>query len=85
MPQLAQAWQDPARCIVMPHCIQIGASGSAVRARLSARSIAVGDDGGSTANSPDVVVATASSTPGRVCWVRSPVVKIPISERSSAS
>ena len=26
VPQLGQAWQEPARCIWMPHCMQMGAS-----------------------------------------------------------
>ena len=26
LPQLGQAWQEPARCIWTPHCMQYGAS-----------------------------------------------------------
>ena len=26
VPQLGQAWQEPARCITTPHCMHIGAS-----------------------------------------------------------
>ena len=44
VPQLGQAWQLPARCMVTPHCMHIGASwlteaGAKVATRASASSV----------------------------------------------
>src|SRR5690606_24862452 len=116
LPQLGQAWHEPARCICTPHCMQYGAStlalvrctaggwsaccgarsASVTPARSSSDgsfgapfvSNSVGDDesidGGSAGTScPWRVCTTVSSTPGSVGWVRSPVVRMPSSARSS--
>ena len=93
LPQLGQAWQEPARCIWMPHCMQSGALTSATgfgalasrRSSSSASVEALSIDGGSGVTSwPWMVSVTVSSTPGSVGWVRSAMVWMPSSARSSS-
>src|SRR4051812_2428710 len=81
LPQLGQAWHEPARCIWTPHCMQYGASetvlaavdfGAGATGVVSVRSrsssvMADSTDGGSGGISdPCTVSMTDSSTPGNV-------------------
>ena len=94
-PQLGQAWQLPARCMMSPHTWQSTTScfaASASRApaarpptaaRLTARVGRRPVLGRQRASMPARRPTVASSTPGSVGCVRSPIVSTPISTRSS--
>src|SRR5688572_11109379 len=113
LPQLGQAWQEPARCIWTPHCMQYGASLWLVFGRMAAdglagagsvtpaRSRRLGSFGAPLRSSSNGLLAsrlggsdgisepcrvsvTVSSTPGSVGCVRSPVVRMFSSKRSSS-